>query len=83
MLVLYSLNNVFYQNYLVIHSIVFTIVLVFYYRNELFFNKAIRIQRLILLFTTDYLYYYYILLIIKSSYSLTLYYYLLGTYLLT
>ncbi len=44
-------------------------------------NKAIIIQRLLFLFSSDYFYFHYVIFLIKSPYSILLYYYLFTIYL--
>ena len=78
---LLSLNQIFFQDHLYISSINLICILIILYRNGIFFNKAIKIQKLLFLFSSDYFYFHHIIPPIKSSYSLLLYYYLLAIYL--
>ena len=78
---LLSLNQIFFQDHLYITSINLICILIILYRNGQFFNKAIKIKRLIFLLSSDYFYFYYIIFLVKSSYSIPLYYYLLVIYL--
>ena len=78
---LLSLNQIFFQDHLYITSINLICILIILYRNGIFFNKAIKIKRLIFLLSCDYFYFYYIIFLVKSSYSILLYYYLLVIYL--
>ena len=78
---LLSLNQIFFQHHLYISSINLICILIILYRNGIFFNKAIKIQKLLFLFSSDYFYFHHIIPPIKSSYSLLLYYYLLTIYL--
>ena len=78
---LLSLNQMLFQDHLYITSINLICILIILYRNGIFFNKAIKIKRLIFLLSSDYFYFYYIIFLIKSSYSILLYYYLLVIYL--
>merc|ERR1711870_185734 len=73
---LLSLNQIFFQVHLYISSINLICILIILYRNGIFFNKAIKIQKLLFLFSSDYFYFYHIIPLIKSSYSLLLHYYL-------
>jgi len=77
---LLSLNQISFQDHLYISSINLICILVTLYRNGIFFNKAIKIQKLLFLFSFDYFYFHHIIFPIKSSYSLLLYYYLLNIY---
>ena len=79
---LLSLNQIFFQVHLYISSINLICILITLYRNGIFFNKAILIQKLLFLFSSDYFYFHHIIPPIKSSYSLLLHYYLLAIYLL-
>ena len=79
---LLSLNQMFFQDHLYISSINLICILIILYRNGIIFNNKIEIQKLLFLFSSDYLYFYYVIFIIKSSYSILLYYYLLSIYLL-
>merc|ERR1711971_957568 len=79
---LLSLNQIFFQDHLYISSINLICILITLYRNGIFFNKAILIQKLLFLFSSDYFYFYHIIPPVKSSYSIVLYYYLLAIYLL-
>ncbi len=74
---LLTLNQIFFQDHLYISSINLSIILILFYRNGVYFNKIIDIQRLLLLYSSDYLYYYYLIFIIKSNYSTLLYIYIL------
>merc|ERR1712152_79687 len=76
---LLSLNQIFFQDHLYISSINLICILIILYRNGIFFNKAIKIQKF--LFLSDYFYFHHIIPPIKSSYSLLLHYYLLAIYL--
>lgn len=78
---LLSLNQIFFQDHLYISSINLICILITLYRNGIFFNKAIKIKRLIYRISCDYFYFYYIIFLVKSSYSIPLYYYLLVIYL--
>ena len=78
---LLSLNQIFFQDHLYISSINLICILIILYRNGIFFNKAIKIKRLIYRISCDYFYFYYIIFLVKSSYSILLYYYLLVIYL--
>ena len=77
-----SLNQIFFQDHLYISSINFSRILITLYRNGIILNKAIKIQKLIFLFSFDYFYFYYIILLVKSSYPLYIYYSLINIYLL-
>ena len=79
---LLSLNQIFFQDHLYISSINLICILITLYRNGIFFNKAILIQKLLFLFSSDYFYFHHIIPPVKSSYSIVLYYYLLAIYLL-
>ena len=79
---LLSLNHISFQDHLYISSINLICILITLYRNGIFFNKAIKTQRLLFLFSSDYFYFHHIISPVKSSYSLLLYYYLLVIYLL-
>ncbi len=79
---LLSLNQIFFQDHLFISSINLVCILIILYRNGVFFNRAIGIQRLLFLLSTHYFYFYYIIFLVKSTYSLSIYYYLLVIYLL-
>ena len=72
-----SLNQIFFQDHLYISSIDFSRILITLYRNGIPLNKAIKIQKLMYLFTFDYLYFHYIIPLVKSSYPLLMYYLLL------
>ena len=78
---LLSLNQIFFQDHLYISSINLICILIILYRNGIFFKQAIKIQKLLFLFSSDYFYFHHIIPPIKSSYSLLLYYYLLAIYL--
>ncbi len=78
---LLSLNQMFFQDHLYISSINLICILIVLYRNGIIFNTPIIIQRLLFLFSSDYLYFYYVIFLVKSSYSILLYYYLLIIYL--
>ena len=69
-----SLNQIFFQDHLYISSIDFSRILITLYRNGIPLNKAIKIQKLMYLFTFDYLYFHYIIPLVKSSYPLSIYY---------
>ncbi len=75
-----SSNHISFQDHLYIPSINPIVIPIRLYRNGLFFNKAIRIQRLLLLFPPDYSHYHHIILIIKPPHPLILYYYLSSIY---
>ena len=79
---LLSLNQIFFQDHLYISSINLICILIILYRNGIFFKQAIKIQKLLFLFSSDYFYFHHIIPPIKSSYSLLLHYYLLAIYLL-
>ena len=79
---LLSLNLIYFQEHLYISSIDFSCILIILYRNGIHLNKAIKIQKLIYLFTFDYFYFYYIIFLVKSSYSIASVYLLLFTMLL-
>ncbi len=67
-------STCFFQDHLYISSINFSRILITLYRNGIFLNKAIKIQKLIFLFSFDYFYFYYIIPPVKSSYPLSTYY---------
>ena len=75
-----SSNHISFQDHLYIPSINPIVIPIRLYRNGIFFNKAIRIQRLLLLFPPDYSHYHHIILIIKPPHPLILYYYLSSIY---
>ncbi len=79
---LLSLNQMFFQDHLFISSINLVCILIILYRNGVFFNRAIGIQRLLFLLSHYYFYFYYIIFLVKSTYNLSIYYYLLVIYLL-
>ena len=74
---LLSLNQIFYQDHLFISDIIMAAILIILYRNGIFFNKAIGIQRLLCLMALDYFYFYYFIFLAKSTYSLSIYYFLI------
>jgi len=78
---LLSINLMFFQDHLYISSINLICILILLYRNGIIFNKAIIIQRLLFLFSSDYFYFHYVIFLIKSPYSILLYYYLFTIYL--
>ena len=79
---LLSLNQIFFQDHLFISSINLVCILIILYRNGVFFNRAIGIQRLLFLLCSNYSYFYYMSFLVKSTYNLSIYYYLLVIYLL-
>ena len=74
---LLTLNQIYFQDHLYLSSISFSVILIILYRNGILFNRAVKINRLLLLLCSDYMYSYYIVFLIKSSYSIQSYYWLL------
>ena len=73
---LLSLNQIFYQDHLFISSINLVGILIILYRNGIFFNKPLDIQRLLYLMCCDYFYFYYFIFLAKSTYSISVYYFI-------
>ena len=69
-----SLNQIYFQDHLYISSIDLSRILIILYRNGIPLNKAIKIQKIMYLFSFDCLYFHHLILLIKSYYSLFIYY---------
>jgi F-type H+-transporting ATPase subunit alpha len=70
---LVSMNNVYYQDHLMISEIETTLILLLVYRNGEIFNEIYEINKMIYSMARDYMYLYYIIFISKASYSLYVY----------
>ena len=70
--------NVLASFFITLFSVNYISILIILYRNGIIFNNKLIIQKMLFLFSFNYLYFYYVIFIIKSSYSILLYYYLLG-----
>jgi hypothetical protein len=72
-----SLNHPSFQDHLYISPINPICILITLYRNGIFFNKAIRIQRLLFLFSSDHFHFHHVIFPVKWLYSMIIYSYLL------